>query len=524
MKRKNEQGVALILTLILLLIVSVMAVSLMFISQTETWASMNYKLMSQSRDGAEAGINAAANYIINTYTPPASSGTDLLSSYNNNVSPVQYPATSTSGHDVILATSSSSQTSNYPVSSVKTAFGSNAQNSLAAGNVTVNYNSSAKLLSQVQVIPYGSSAYQTVQTWQITSDGAISGIRNADEEVSAILEKQITPVFTYAAFATATGCGAMNFGGGGTTTSYDSSNLTLSGGVPVTTNSGGNVGTNGNLAENGNPTTINGSLSTPRTGTGTCSSGNVTAWTNSSGTVTGGLVDLPQQVVYPNPSAPNPTPPTNSANALTLHNSASDCGGVTGYSLGTGVAPSCASGDICLAPGICPLTAGGPVVTTLGGLYGDLTVKGNVHLSAGCYNINSFTENGQGTLTIDSGPVIINIAGNGNTGSPPPPLSTPIDLTGGGLVNNTGFNAGSLQFIYGGSGTVKLAGGAKSTGVLYAPNSTLTMTGGANWYGAVITGNMSDMGGATINYDQNLQKQAATVSNWMLDSFSWKKN
>src|ERR1700731_3688170 len=71
MKRKDERGVALILTLILLLIVSVMAVSLMFISQTETWASMNYKLMSQSRDGAEAGINAAANYIINTYSPPA---------------------------------------------------------------------------------------------------------------------------------------------------------------------------------------------------------------------------------------------------------------------------------------------------------------------------------------------------------------------------------------------------------------------------------------------------------------------
>jgi len=516
MKPKNERGVALILTLILLLIVSVMAVSLMFISQTETWASMNYKLMSQSRDGAEAGINAAANYIINTYAPPASSGVDLLSSYNNNVSPVQYPAGNTSGHDVILATSSSGQSSNYPVSSVVTAFGSNAQNSLTAGNVTVSYYTSAKLLSQVQVIPYGSSTYQTVQTWQITSDGAISGIRNADEEVSAILEKQITPVYSYAAFASATGCGAMNFGGGGTTDSYDSSNMTMHAGAPVVAATGGNVGTNGNLAENGNPTTINGSLSTPRTGTGTCSSGNVTAWTDSSGTVTGGLVDLPQQVVYPNPSAPNPTPPTDSANALTLHNSASDCGGITGCSLGTGVAPSCASGDICLAPGTCPATTGGAVGTTTGGLYGDITIKGTVHLSAGCYNINSLTENGGGTLTIDSGPVIINIAGTGQ--------STPLDLTGGGLVNSTGFSAGSVQFMYGVSGTVKLRGGANATGVLYAPNSTLTMSGGANWYGAVITGNMSDMGGATINYDQNLQKQAATVSNWMLDSFTWKKN
>ena len=525
MKRKNERGVALILTLILLLIVSVMAVSLMFISQTETWASMNYKLMSQARDGGEAGINAAANYIINTYTPPASTGTDLLSNYNNNVSPVQYPSTSTSGNDVILATSNSGQSSNYPVSSVVTAFGSNAQNSLAAGNVTVNYNSSAKLLSQVQVLPYGTTTFQTVQTWQITSDGAISGIRNADEEVSAILEKQITPVFSYAAFASATGCGAMNFGGGGTTDSYDSSNMTLHSGVPVVAATGGNVGTNGNLAENGNPTTINGSLSTPRTGTGTCTSGNVTAWTASSGTVTGGIVDLPQQVNYPTPTQQGATPPTDSADALTLDQHASDCGSVNGCVYGTGHGINqngCTNGDFCLTPGMCPPATPTSPALSGPGVYGDLTVKGTVHLSAGCYNINSLTENGQGTLTIDSGPVVVYIAGSGGTGNPP--LSTPIDLTGGGLVNTTGFNAASLQFEYGGSGTVKLRGGANSTGVLYAPNSTLTMSGGANWYGAVITGQMTDMGGATINYDQNLQKQAATVSNWMLDSFTWKKN
>jgi len=523
MNRKNEKGVALILALILLLIVSVMAVSLMFISQTETWASMNYKLMSQARDGAEAGINAAANYIINTYTPPASSGTDVLSSYNNNVSPVQYPATSTSGNDVILATSSSSQSSNYPVASVKTAFGSGAQSSLAAGNVTVNYYTYAKLLSQVQVLPYGSTSYQTVQTWQITSDGAISGIRNADEEVSAILEKQVTPVFSYAAFASAPGCGAMNFGGGGTTDSYDSSNMTLHAGVPVVAATGGNVGTNGNLAENGNPTTINGSLSTPRTGTGTCTSGNVTAWTASSGTVTGGSVDLPQVVNYPSPTVQGATPPTDSADALTLNNHAGDCGGVSSCIYGTGHGINqngCTSGDFCLMPGTCPPATPTSPALSGPGVFGDITVKGTVHLSAGCYNINSLTENGQGTLTIDSGPVVVYIAG----GPPSSPLGTPIDLTGGGLINTTGFNAASLQFEYGGSGTVKLAGGANATGVLYAPNATLTMTGGSNWYGAVITGTMTDMGGATINYDQNLQKQAATVSNWMLDSFTWKKN
>ena len=46
---------------------------------------------------------------------------------------------------------------------------------------------------------------------------------------------------------------------------------------------------------------------------------------------------------------------------------------------------------------------------------------------------------------------------------------------------------------------------------------------GGNWYGAVIVGQMTDMGGATVNYDRNLQKTAVTIGNWMLDSFTWSK-
>lgn len=543
MKRTNEKGVALILALILLLIISIMAVSLMFLSQTETWSSMNYKLMSQARDGAEAGINAAANYIINTYLPPGTSGSDLYTNYNNSVSPVQYPASNSLNHDVILSTSHAHKAYNYPVSSVVTAFQNAAQGSLAAGNAGVNYATEATLLSQDQVLPYGSAAYETVQTWRITSDGTISGVRSADEEVSAILEKQVTPVFSYAAFAMGSGCGALNFGGGGGTASYNSASLAMSGGAPVVNGGQANVGTNGNLAENGNPTTINGNLYTPRTGTGSCSSGNVTAWTNTSGHVTGGLVQLPQPVVYPPPAAPNPVPPTTS---ITLNNSASDCAGVVGCILGTGPTSGggngCPAGDFCLLPGTCPPAAAGP------GVYGNLTIKGNVHMfntmsnnlnpplspapnppvDLGCYNVNSLVENGGGTLLIDNlyptgttiatnGAVVMNVAGTG--------MTTPVDLTGGGMINNTGFNPAMFQLLYAGTGTINVKGGANAVGVLYAPNANLSFnSAGGNWYGAVITGTMSDLGHAQINYDVNLQKQAATVSNWMLDSFTWRKN
>src|SRR3954465_14839978 len=88
MKRSNEKGVALIFALIFVLVLSVTAASLMFLSQSETWSSMNYRLMTESRYGAEAGLHSAANYLMNNYVPPSDGGLDVFTSYNMTVSPV----------------------------------------------------------------------------------------------------------------------------------------------------------------------------------------------------------------------------------------------------------------------------------------------------------------------------------------------------------------------------------------------------------------------------------------------------
>ncbi|MBI3670831.1 MAG: hypothetical protein HY237_13760, partial [Acidobacteria bacterium] len=243
MNRTSERGVALVLAMILLLLLSVMAVSLMFLSQTETWSSLNYRLMSQARDGAEAGVNRAANYLMYSYTPPGGAG-DPLSSYFITCSPVTTSADCAVANAVVLS-ANSNVAYHYPISSVNDSFNTAGYGSLTAGNTAVNYATSATLLSMRQVTPYGSATPVTIQTWQITSDGNIGGIRNAQVEVSAILERPISPVFQYAAFATSPGCSALTFGGGGTTDSYDSS--TVVGGSVTTQASGGNVGTNGNL-------------------------------------------------------------------------------------------------------------------------------------------------------------------------------------------------------------------------------------------------------------------------------------
>ena len=55
----------------------------------------------------------------------------------------------------------------------------------------------------------------------------------------------MTPCFLYAGFATGNGCGSINFNSGGTIDSYNSSNMTMSGGSPVTQNYQGDLGSNG---------------------------------------------------------------------------------------------------------------------------------------------------------------------------------------------------------------------------------------------------------------------------------------
>ena len=192
MNREKEKGVALIMTLILLGIISVMAVSFMFLSQSETWSTMNYRLMSQARDGAEAGINAAANFLLNNntahpYTPPDTTGADLISNYTLTSYPVKY-----SSNPVILS-ADSSVTSNYPYATAQSNYNTTGvgKGSITAGFATVNYATTARLLSMRNITVYG-GATATVPTWLITSDGTINaGVRDATVEVTAIARTAI---------------------------------------------------------------------------------------------------------------------------------------------------------------------------------------------------------------------------------------------------------------------------------------------------------------------------------------------
>jgi hypothetical protein len=492
-----------ILALFMVLTISILATSMMFVSQAETFSTQNYKLMSQSRYAAEAGVNSAANYLVKTYAPPTVAAD--LALYDMTVSPVKY-----AGASVVLS-GDPSVTANYPVQAVKDAFNTAAHGTLTHDNGSVKYTAYATLLSMNNFNDVYSGVATTIQTWQITGDGAQTGARPSLVEVSTVIEQQIVPVFAYAAFATNNGCSALSLAGGGSTNSYDST-APLVGGVPVTVNSGGNVGTNGNLDDSGATTEVYGSLSTPRSGVGTCTANNVTADTLHGATLpTGGLVQLSQPVTYPTPAAPSPMPPTTSLNITKT----SGCGGVANCSGDAGVGVTLTAG-----------TTGSP--NTFGNI--DINAQATVTLkppAGGCggpcvFNINSLTIEGNATLLIDptmTDKVQINIGGKDSSGNW---ITTPINFAGNGTVTSANYDPSKFEILYAGTSDVKLVGGTKTVMTVLAPNASGKITGGSDFYGAIVTQKMTDLGGAAIHYDRNLLKSGQTVGSRMMNTFTWK--
>lgn len=482
MARSREQGSALILVLLFMLAVSAIGSSLLVLSRTETYASQNYRSMTQARYAAESGVHKTINYLLNTYTPPGTAA-DPLSNYDMTTSPVRY-----NGAPVVLS-ANTAVTPNYPVAAVQTAFSNAAAGTLADGGISVQYLASATLLSMRTVNG------ETVMSWRITSDGVIIGARSATVEVSAILEKQVTatPNAVYAAFATSPACGALTWSSA-MTDSYDSTAALGLNGKPVFNNSGGNVGTNGNLNAN-NSATIHGSLSTPRVGVGGCSAGNVDAATTSGGaTVSGGIIRLPQTITEPPPPLPNPLP--NAGQNINVTDVSNCPGGVAGCS-----------------------KAGNGDKTFLPGTYGNLTLSdtARLHLSAGTYNVNSMNVDNASRIIIDSSPVIINVVGTGST--------SPFVLNSSVTMDPARpWDPMQLQINYAGTGTVMLGNAATSIAEINAPRASVIVNS-SEFYGSIIGSTVTFGNAAKLHFDRHLGAASVTyiAGADMLTSFSWRK-
>lgn len=500
-RNRHDEGAALILAICLTLVASVIGASLIMLAQTETYASLNYRLMSQARYAAESGVQKAVNHLLYSYVPPT---TAEMTTFGTDYSPVRY------NNAPVILSARADQAANYPTTAAQDAFAAAAQGTIMADQMPLQYAASAKLVSMQAIDIYGAAGTKAViQTWEITSDGTTGGARPAKVEVTAILERQVTTVASFGFFATDPNCGALTFQGGMTTDSYDSDTMTMSGGKPAVDLWGGNVGSNGNLTEGGTGTVVNGFLGTPRQGVGNCSAGSIEALTQNGGAqVTGGVIQLPQAVTYPAPALPNPLPPTSSV-GITKNTTCADLGLSSPTCTGVKADPGS-----CVA-GVCGLVLN-PNGTTL--TMGNISMTGGaqVNLKGGTYAINSFSMAGNSSMNIDStsGNVIMNVVGTGK--------NTPVDFTGG-TISNGSFIPHTFQLQYAGTGNMKLAGGSSTAMIVYAPNAAIDLTGGSDFYGSILGKTVKDGGGTKLHYDRRIPSEFATAGAYVLSSFTWKK-
>jgi Tfp pilus assembly protein PilX len=527
MEIHQERGVALVLALFLMSAMSVLAASLMFLSQTETYASMNYRMMSQARYAAESGVQKAANFLLDSaqYQVPGSAA-DPLAAYDTNGSPVTY-----AGEPVVLSGVDAGK-SNYPVAAVRTAFYNAAHGSLKAASTTMTYEAVATLISMQSFDSYGGGT-AVVQTWRITASGALSGSQKATVEVVAIVERPKVPANSYAAFATDTTCGALNFGGNVVIDSYDSGAIDPSTGKPYTTPqtsaSGGNVGTNGNLTIGGH-VDVQGNLYTPRTGVGQCTDNAVDALTETGGAdVSGSIVQLPANLVYPAPPEPSPAPPTTTPGPITAATGACAALGLT---LGTNCGEDAATKTISLDG------HGSTLVLPNVELTSDVSIVLKGSSPAAQYNFNSITLAGGSKViaapTAGDQAVLVNVSGKNPDGST---MDVPIKFTGNTNSGDvmfgtstatcatgcTAYDASVMQIVYAGTGTINLRGNDGSALTVYAPNAKVEFTGTADLYGSVLAKQMSNQGNADIHYDRRLSRDFYVAGNPLASSFSWKR-
>jgi hypothetical protein len=542
---RSERGIALVFVLFLLTTISALAVSLTFLANSETLASGNYRLATQARYGAESAAQKAADFLLDSvqYNPATIAPGGLV---NNTASPVTY-----NGAKVVL--SSTLLNSNYPDAATKNAFVAlyTAQNNLIAGNTTIALSATAELVYEDAFSDAYLGGTTIVQTWKITANGTVNGVRASTVQIETTMETPEVPAFKYAAFAANNQCQALWFHGSSDTNSYNSQTLPANtapqvcaagaSGAQCMANTGGNVGTNGNMLLDGGAVNIYGNLSTPRTGVGNCNQGNITALSGAAADIKGGTpLQLPGPIALPTPAIQAPS--ALAAVQISAHGNQNPNTATLCSDLGFGAGgPNAGKGTCTIDASV----ANAPIVTLQNTSnaalsFPQLTLDAHVSVVLGAripaanvsneYDFNAISLNGGASIGVSTpsqdAQVVVRIAGKDSAGNNIDPA---IDFAGGTFTAPVGtcatcskYDAALLQFVYGGTNSIKMTGNSSASATFYAPRAPAVLRGDDSLYGAIIADTIEVAGNASIYYDQTLKKASMTKGNPIITSFSWK--
>ncbi len=343
--RQGPRGVALILVMLAILVLSVLAASIVFSARSEAFASYNYRISMQADYVAKAGLQKAVNFFnsdkykavapadATTYYDVSQYSDMPVVLYNTKYRPVRCIANCPSANRPVILSMNSSGTfnGNYPTpltnadgATIGTAFSSRFY------NVSLNPLSSAFDSGQFTVEAtleeyftvndafYPTQNLKPYEVWFIESTGTWnSNVGSAPRKPTSVQQATLAPVYL-PFFANALyGMCNITLNGSVCTDSYNSKGGAYNGSNPANCVSGGSTGTNafasgagvgsgGGVVLNGGSYVVNGDVSygaAPPTYSSTWSCPTSTSGvTGSVGGVTG--------AVQPVPAIPEPPMPT----------------------------------------------------------------------------------------------------------------------------------------------------------------------------------------------------------------------
>ncbi len=279
---RKERGVALILALISLLILSLVAAGLISSTQSEIWGTSSYRKTAQARYVAETGAQQAISWITNNFTTNA--GNALLTGTNFNLStmPVEYIGSSsgcssntnagniadacilrmtsvTGGGQLAGNITDTISTFDSVSKTLESGFSGTVGAATASSTPFSSIGGSYAVAAQLISATYNSSANGWLTKWKITSQGTVGSIQPARVQVVEVIENLLTSggssqqqisSLPYGAFATSVTCGAITINDGSSVVSYNSG--TQSGvSSPTWTYASGSIGTLGNVSLSG---------------------------------------------------------------------------------------------------------------------------------------------------------------------------------------------------------------------------------------------------------------------------------
>jgi hypothetical protein len=523
--RTKESGFSLIVALLALMLLSAVAIGMMFMASTETAISSNFKAEERAYFAARAGVEEVRDRMRATSSNPIALPTALPPAAG---SVLYIRQTGVSDADIItpggklfddelchdFPSHFGTTTPNVPCSSSNGPTAAMMTTTASVAPYPLDYKWVRVTRKQNDSSPYAVAPSPAVGSYLVCWDGTsevatgaacpaetlpvylVTALAVTQSGARRLVQQEIALTETSSSlpggmFATSRQCPALILKGGAKTGSFDSSTEN-----PVVTPpsncvlSGGDVGANGGVLIDGGTSTatscsqpsgggtaVNGNIST---GAGVCPGNGITE--NGTPTVT----STSQNPIYIpiTPPAPNPPPPTTKCPAPATHNPPK---------------PACT------------------IPSTLSpGSYGDYTISGTLNLVGGTdidhpavYTFNSLVEGSANALINVTGPVVINLAGvpDANlTGNPP----TVLDLGGNGFANASGI-PNYFVINYGGTDKIKLAGNAAAYGVINAPNADVTFTGGSDFYGQIIGRTIDDHGGVNFYWDTSVHTTVTTT-------------